>query len=189
MMAHSAAKSGSWHPPHVGLRSRMPGHRDPFQSLADLPWQTVPRLRAPDVVQQLEPDWCGPACAQMLLADRERHILQTDVADRLAVPTTATRLARCMSEISDILWAGGQLATPAPPSWDTINSLSSEKGSWAALLEPHGFTHVGHWVVVDGIEHDGVVLVRDPVGAAYGILLADFLALWQFTFLVMERNR
>lgn len=185
----TAQTFNAWRWPSARLPNAMPGPLDTFNSLAELPWQTVPRLHAADVVRQLEPDWCGPACAEMLLADRGGRVLQADVADHLAVPTTATRLARCMSELSDIDWAGGQLATRTPPSWDTISNLTSEKGSWAALLEPQGFTHIGHWVVVDDIEHDGVVLVRDPVGAAYGILLADFLALWQFTFLVMERNR
>lgn len=73
-------------------------------------------------------------------------------------------------------------------TWELVSVLTTERGTWAALLEPMGLGDVGHWVVVDGVSHDGLVLVRDPVGEAYGIPLPDFAALWGYTVLVAQEG-
>ena len=72
------------------------------------------------------------------------------------------------------------------PTWEYLRGLSEQVGTWAALLEPRGYREPGHWVVVDGISDEGVVLIRDPVGMAYGMPLHDFSALWRYTVVVIE---
>ena len=64
----------------------------------------------------------------------------------------------------------------------------STAARWAALLEPQGPRHVGHWVVVDGVDRELLILVRDPVGEAYGIPMLEFLGLWHFAVVVLEKE-
>lgn len=104
------------------------------------------------------------------------------------MPSLAEDIAARMTELSTTSWRGGALAESMPVSWELISFLISSRGSWAALLQPKGPVAVGHWVVVDGITTDGLVLVRDPVGAAYGIPLADFAASWGYTVLVLQQE-
>lgn len=152
-------------------------------------WSRVPRLGAPVVVRQRDELSCGPACGEMLLADRGIHRDQELIAVELALPVDGPALAARLNALSSIRWLGGALDLPEEPDWTLITQLSELKGSWAALLEPHGPAHVGHWVVVDGVNQEVVVLVRDPVGMAYGIPIEEFLSLWRYTVLVMEDRR
>ena len=85
-----------------------------------------------------------------------------------------------------LLWRGAFLAENMQISWELISQMADQLGSWAALLEPLGIGHVGHWVVVDGISEEGVVWIRDPVGLSYGIPFAEFFELWEYTIMVLE---
>ncbi len=149
-----------------------------------LAWTRIPRIPQPAVCQQMSEDGCGVACAQMLLADRGVHASQEDIGFGVVQPTDAPALARRMNELSTRRWEGGALA--AAPTGALVHALC-RTGTWAALLEPGGFRRVGHWVVVDGVGDEAVVLVRDPVGDAYGVPMTEFFDLWHFTVLVLER--
>lgn len=122
----------------------------------------------------------------MLLRDRGLQADQDDIADDLLLPCSAAPLARRMTELSMSRWSGGTLADLPSSLASVVDTLTRSRGSWGALLEPFGFRSVGHWVVVDGIDSAGVVLVRDPVGQAYGIPLEEFGALWRYAILVIE---
>lgn len=124
----------------------------------------------------------------MLLRDRDVGVDQATIGARLELPVVAPALAERLSSLSGLVWRGGALYVPGVVDWELIAHISDTRGTWAALLEPHGPRHVGHWVVVDGISEDGIVRVRDPVGEAYGIPLAEFLSLWEFTVVVMEET-
>ena len=92
-----------------------------------------------------------------------------------------------MSEVSPLTWLGGAcVALEAEANWNLVAALADSKGTSAALFEPLGFRHDGHWVVVDGISQEGVVWVRDPAGKAYGVPIAEFLDLWHYTMVVIE---
>ncbi len=110
----------------------------------------------------------------MLLADRGQAIDQDLIAETRALPCSAAPLAERMTEVSVTRWSGGTFANRPRSLAVTIDALSRHRGTWAALLEPYGYRSAGHWVVVDGIDAAGVVLVRDPVGLAYGIPLEEF---------------
>lgn len=101
-------------------------------------------------------------------------VTQVVIAVGLPLPTTAECLAARMSALSLTTWLGAFAALEDGPSWMFVAQLTAERGSWAALLEPHGFHHIGHWVVVDGVSEDGIVWVRDPIGLAYGIPIEEF---------------
>ena len=101
-------------------------------------------------------------------------------------PASYDDLGRSLTALSQLKWSGGSLEADTRISWHLVNKISMTRGTWAALLEPLGLGQVGHWVVIDGVTDDGVVLVRDPVGEAYGIPMADFAELWGYTILVVE---
>lgn len=153
-----------------------------------MPWCRVPRISSRHVVKQTSVDGCGAACGEMLLHDRGQQVDQSVLAMALAEPTDGPRLAGCLSDVSTIRWMGGVLARTRPPNWDFVAAICADYSSWAALLEPGGPTEVGHWVVVDGVSADGLVLVRDPAVGPYGIPMEEFLDLWRYTVVVLPRS-
>lgn len=168
----------------------MADDNDPTAKRETSPWHW-PRVERSDravVVTQRGEEWCGPACGEMLLADRGVVVDQEEIAAELPVPAEASELAARLGDVSPLRWRGGALREDGV-TWKLLRALTDRYGSWAALLEPRGFRQVGHWVVVDGISDDGVVWVRDPAGSAYGIPLTDFAELWRYTVLVLQAPR
>lgn len=130
----------------------------------------------PNVVQQTGELNCGPACAEMLLADRGVTVSQAAIAKGLRLPTNGTHLAESMNRaFPGLRWTGGSIDEAA--TFEVVGSIGS-RGTWAALLEPGGPHHIGHWVVVDGVDWGTrVVNVRDPIGSAYAVPAEVFTAL------------
>jgi filamentous hemagglutinin len=153
------------------------------------PWTRVPRAVSRLVVVQSDEDGCGPACGEMLLRDRGVEVDQTLIAEELELPVDGHALALRLGELSPVAWLGGGLVLPRGPDLAFLERFSSARATWAALLEPLGPRRVGHWVVVDGVGDGGLVQVRDPVGAAYGIPVEEFLTLWRYTVVVVEEVR
>ena len=143
-------------------------------------------MGARNVVRQMDLLGCGPACGEMLLRDRGYSVDQAQISDGLPLPADAPQLADRLSAISERRWKGGALVLPFEPDWSLLVGIAEARGSWAALLEPRGPAQIGHWVVVDGATHEGVVLVRDPFWGAYGIPLVEFQLLWRYTVVVIE---
>lgn len=102
------------------------------------------------------------------------------------MPTDAMELADRLKSLTEVGWVGGAVMPGTDITWELVSDITTLRGTWAALLEPLGLGPIGHWVVIDGISDDGLVLVRDPVGDAYGIPLADFALLWGYTILVAQ---
>ena len=123
------------------------------------------------------------------LSSPRRRFGQEAIRDCLQLPVDGPRLAKRLTALSHLAWLGGALDVAGDVCADLVQYLSDSRGSWAALLEPHGPRHVGHWVVVDGLSPDGLVLVRDPDGDAYGTPVEEFLTLWHYAVLVLEEAR
>ena len=105
------------------------------------------------------------------------------------MPSQPEDLVLRLNELSPpYSWIGGSLSEETLVTWELVDYLSRARGSWAALLQPRGPGSIGHWVVVDGVSEDGLVLVRDPVGSAYGIPLGDFAEIWRYTVLVLQKE-
>jgi len=125
----------------------------------------------------------------MLLADRGVTVSVEAVESGLAMPSMGHQLAARLNELSALRWQGGSLGTERGVSRELVEFVCRRAGSWAALLEPFGPRRAGHWVVVDGVSPEGLVLVRDPAGSAYGIPMDDFARLWSYTGIVVEEGR
>jgi ABC-type bacteriocin/lantibiotic exporter with double-glycine peptidase domain len=146
------------------------------------------RIGARPVREQGSELACGLACAQMLLEDRGVRASQEQIGASLALPAEAAALARAMNGVSPLRWQGGALNLADSPDQDLVEATCSVFTSWAALLEPGGPKHVGHWVVVDGVDVELLVMVRDPIGAAYGIPITEFLGLWRYAVVILEQE-
>ena len=121
-----------------------------------------------------------------LLRDRGIVIGQEVIAQGVPLPAEAGFLAERLQVLSGLEWQGGAAVLPGAPPNELIELLCHVSGTWGALLQPRGFRSVGHWLVVDGLSPRSDVLVRDPVGFAYGIPIADFMEAWRYTVVVRE---
>ncbi len=130
-------------------------------------WRVANEVSDGTVVQQANPNNCGPACAEMLLSDRGIGVTQGEIGDGL---TSAAGL-RDRLNLSDPGWVGGYAD---PNDFAALN----QTGSWSAMMWDSG-NRVGHWVVVDGINDAGMVVIRDPYNATqYTMIIEDFLNIW-----------
>lgn len=71
-------------------------------------------------------------------------------------------------------WKGGGFPLDLAELEDAIRGISAD-GSWAALIGPRGR---GHWVVVDGLDLQNRVCLRDPSGHRRRLSLPDFGKIW-----------
>ena len=141
------------------------------------------------VERQLDSIACGFACAVMLAADRGVMIQQVELLRRwrwahmsgtILGSLSPESLARLLTEeLGRGVWKGGDTSLAAPA--DVFEALASR--SWAALL---GAGRLGHWVVVDGRDRHGRVLVRDPEGLRSTWPMRAFLEAWYHQEAVFE---
>ncbi len=129
-------------------------------------WRVANEVSDGTVVQQANPNNCGPACAEMLLSDRGIGVTQGEIGDGL---TSSQSLADRLNSV-DSGWTGEGVDI------SSFNALN-QTGSWSAMMWDGG--RVGHWVVVDGVNNAGMVMIRDPFnGTSYEMTQADFLNTW-----------
>lgn len=142
-----------------------------------------------NVEQQLHEYGCGAACVVMLLADRDIAADQLVVSAGLQLPSTAQDLAERLNEFSRGKhdWVGGALSIDSSLETQHLVALS-KRGSWSALLVPDGQID-GHWVVVDGVNDDGTIAVRDPTGTSYRMVEDELLHLMRFMVVVVESRK
>jgi filamentous hemagglutinin len=121
---------------------------------------------------------CGQACVTMMLGDRKISATQ-DVISKLAGngPTYESQLATVLNKVdssSTRQWIGAGVDAE---DIGTFHGLSST-GSWAAQMWEKG-NKIGHWVVVDGLDDAGRVMIRDPWQATrYKMDLPEFQNTW-----------
>jgi len=174
----------------VNMSSSTTELRSASTSLGGSPWSwaRTPRETNRALVTQQEEFDCGLACAEILFRDRGISVSSADLRGSTPLPARAEDLAESMNRVHPAgpVWSGGALNVRGEVSRQLVVTLCLSTGTWAALLEPLGFGRVGHWVVIDGIDDESMLLVRDPVGEAYRMTFADFASLWRYTVLVFE---
>jgi ABC-type bacteriocin/lantibiotic exporter with double-glycine peptidase domain len=122
---------------------------------------------------------CGPACAQMLLADLGIAVEQQRIAEVCSTPVWPALLARTIREIGAEAgyWEGGRPFIEGVSVNQMIDILCAS-GIWAAVLwDSH--TRLGHMVIVDSLKSQSLC-IRDPwpPGTSYSMSRADFLNYW-----------
>jgi filamentous hemagglutinin len=141
-------------------------------------WRVIDEVADSSVVKQLNELSCGQACVSMMLGDRKISATQ-DVIAKLAGngPTYEAQLASVLNKVDSSgarQWIGAGVDAE---DLATFHGLTST-GSWAAQFWEKG-NKVGHWVVVDGLDDTGRVMIRDPWQATrYKMDLQDFQHTW-----------
>jgi len=112
---------------------------------------------------------CGSACGEMLLNELGFDVLQEQIGKELTSPDS---LSRILSKLTGLNFKGGMVGTEA---FEALNN----SGSWIAMMKDIGYGGMPHWVVVDGIDDMGRVIIRDPwEGTKYLMEQSDFFKHW-----------
>ena len=134
-------------------------------------WNAIGEIFDPSIVTQAGSLDCGAACGAMLLQDRGAKVLQDALKESVVsgYGTFAGDLAATLNGIDKTrTWSRGPVAIAGASSSDVIRTLMGT-GSWAAVVKNSG-AKIGHWVVVDGFDDVGNILIRDPGDATrYGM--------------------
>ncbi|SER49748.1 hemagglutinin repeat-containing protein, partial [Pseudomonas sp. NFPP19] len=141
-------------------------------------WKVINEVVVPSVVKQVNSLSCGQACVEMMLGDRKINASQ-NVISKLAGDgaTYETQLASVLNKLDSSgsrKWVGSGVDAD---DIGTFHGLSST-GAWAAQLWERG-SKIGHWVVVDGLDSGGRVMIRDPwKGTSYKMDMKEFQGTW-----------
>ncbi|MDT9645167.1 hemagglutinin repeat-containing protein, partial [Pseudomonas sp. JV245A] len=141
-------------------------------------WKVINEVVDPSVVKQVNSLSCGQACVEMMLGDRKINASQ-NVISKLAGDgaTYETQLASVLNKLDSSgsrKWVGSGVDAD---DIGTFHGLSST-GAWAAQLWERG-SKIGHWVVVDGLDSGGRVMIRDPwKGTSYKMDMKEFQGTW-----------
>lgn len=143
-------------------------------------WPVIDEIVDSRVVRQQSNLSCGPASAEILLKDRGiTNIEQAAIENLTGAPTSAEEIANALNELTPATshrWQAGFIDTSTPLA--AFNLLLNTEQSWMAQMKEFG-NRVGHMVVVDGLDHTGLVLIRDPwEGTRYKMNIDEFLNVW-----------
>ncbi len=154
-------------------------------------WVTIEEVVGhPSVIKQLTPNACGPACAQMVLKDLGIQVSQSSLAltygkrIRLNHATgmpwglASTDLELC-NALKAFAPSRNWVTRFAEPSNQAVRMREwSSHGTWIAMMrQPR---EVAHWLVVDGIDGVGRIIIRDPggLGSRYFMTQHEFIKYW-----------
>ncbi len=133
------------------------------------------------VVQQQDTLSCGAACGEMLLKEKGiTDINQAIIIKESGAPVSPAYLASVLNQFSpsDLgEWRGGGLEIEGLDFVELLYCLIST-GVWVAELRELG-ARLGHLVIVDGIDEQGRVLIRDPwEKTSYKMEQVEFFNYW-----------
>lgn len=144
-------------------------------------WPVIDEVASLNVVPQQDRLSCGPACAEMVLKELGiDNVTQALIALETGTPVRLSDLARTLNQLHLTglrRWVGGGFDLSGATETDLLSTLIST-GVWIAeLREP--MARLGHLVVVDGLDEDGFLLIRDPwSGTRYKMEQEEFLNYW-----------
>jgi hypothetical protein len=132
-------------------------------------WAVIDEVSDSSVIKQLTPNACGPAAGQMVLADAGLSVSQGNIAAQVGkVRTSPQSLSDALNllDTSNLSrWRGAGVADSSIPALNT-------RGPWIAMLRGSD----NHWVVVDGYNSVGNLLIRDPWDATrYSMTTKTFI--------------
>ncbi|MDH5640208.1 MAG: hypothetical protein OEY28_02855 [Nitrospira sp.] len=155
------------------LTSLLPGMEDTLGSIvkiakqhprfagAGIKWKVLHEIVDGTVLAQIDDAACGPACLEMVLGDRGINISHADIVDRARrlAPMSNNFVAldvvvTLLNDFDPGAWVGGELGLPGANQEALVRILNGT-GTWIAFVNKH-------FVVVDGIDSKGRILVRDP---------------------------
>ncbi|MDQ2828721.1 MAG: hypothetical protein M3Y74_06700 [Chloroflexota bacterium] len=145
-------------------------------------WLVIDEKPDPAVVRQSLDASCVSACGEMLLREcGVETVTQANLLERLGSPAITAELADAINELLGVReWRGVALDVPTMGGRKAI-ALLSDMGSWVAELYLLG-ARLAHAVVVDSVNDDGTLSIRDPFdGTSYKMEVDIFLDYWSWT--------
>ena len=144
-------------------------------------WQVIDEKIDLKVVKQQDNLSCGAACGEMLLkAKGINNINQAIIVNESGKPVSPAYLASVLNRLSPSNggeWLGGGLEIEGLDFAELFNCLIST-GVWMAELRELG-ARLGHLVIIDGIDNQGMVFIRDPWhGTSYQMAKTEFINYW-----------
>lgn len=134
-------------------------------------WKARDETPTTNIQKQENNVMCGQACGQAMLKDRGVDVDQLQLGDNL---TSTSSLSRAMNTVDP---SGAGAWTGNAVSHDSFGALN-KTGSWSAMMWDKG-SKTGHWVVVDGQNPAGNVVIRDPWNAtSYNMTIDEFMDSW-----------
>jgi filamentous hemagglutinin len=178
LLGFAAKHSGKFADLIIGLPDNYTGSTHLLRGGAGGNWNVIDEVADPSVSQQVNKVSCGQACVGMMLRDRRISASQKIIAKLAGNGAThESQLASVLNELDSSnsrQWIGAGVDTE---DIGTFHGLSST-GSWGAKLWEEG-NKIGHWVVVDGLDDVGRVIIRDPWQATtYKMDLTKFQNHW-----------
>lgn len=139
-------------------------------------WPLMNERPSGDVVPQSEAFSCSSACGEMLT---NGELKQAELIEKLGAPCDVEALAEALGSF----WRGKQVS---PESLDALLQLDSSWGAELRELSPRRHyrrLELSHTVVVDGLDEEGYIMIRDPAddGTRYEMTRENFLRHWNLT--------
>jgi hypothetical protein len=130
-------------------------------------WKTI-NERQGGAVPQLTEHSCGSACAEMI---SNGEVSQSDILKLAGDKAWSPYIAEKMNELSKHFWRGGAVDES---DFDKLNA----RAPWSAELYEGG--RESHVVVIDGLDEQGRIKVRDPWagGSSYLMDRQEFMRVW-----------
>ena len=144
-------------------------------------WRVVEEKFDLRVIKQQDNLSCGAACGEMLLKEKDvTDINQAIIVHESGAPVSPAFLASVLNSLilGDLgEWRGGSLEIEGLSFTELFDCVIST-GVWVAELRELG-ARLGHLVVVDGVDDQERVLIRDPwQGTSYKMEKEEFINYW-----------
>ncbi len=116
---------------------------------------------------------CWAACIEMITNGRLKQ------ADLIAKYGENAKTPERVQAILGPDWVAGVPEATGLTDEQLVDALSELFGPWIARMGSS--SKLGHYVIVDGVDDAGLVMIRDPAqGTSYRMAMADFLLEWFF---------
>jgi hypothetical protein len=141
-------------------------------------WPTINRRPSPDVVKQIHVNACVSACGEMLT---NGTVKQEHLASELAKYWPKGMYENPTADIEWLVQELGSdwkiMLSDSRDASKDLEILSEKRQPWLAELRDVG--KASHAVIVDGLNAQGELIVRDPASAErYEMRKGDFLKFW-----------
>jgi Peptidase C39 family len=129
------------------------------------------------LLEQADPNSCGPTSVAMILKDLGHDVSEASMIAHIGKElTTAEDLVRALKNFDATRnWFTGWVNSNKMEGW-----LNNPNVPWIAMMKEYG--KIAHWVIVDGKDAAGKIIIRDPsTGTMYKMLKSHFLENWDGT--------
>lgn len=121
-------------------------------------WKRVDEKFDETVIKQTNDFSCVAAVGEMLANHYDLNLSQAEILDEIGELSNAFALAQYLNKVdkTEGKWIGGNF----PPVIEFIEGMTVSSRVWAVVLREG--SALGHAVLIDGLDENGLVKIRDP---------------------------